>query len=230
MKTLVWKTLNKVLKLVRKRISSLSIDISHFRSKPFKRRSFEDVFCENSTAAGSTLRKWFKEGSYTPYECEICGKQPFWRGKPLTLILDHINGYNKDNRLENLRWVCPDCNSQLDTTNGKNQNHGIRKHYYCIDCGKELSCKSAERCFECAVKVRDKLQCVINEDNIVFPNANKPVYRNELKDLIRNKPFTYVGEYYGVSDNAVRKWCKRFGLPTKSLEIKKISDEDWEKI
>ena len=54
--------------------------------------------------------------------------------------------------------------------------------------------------------------------------------RDILKALIRNKPFTYVGEYYGVSDNAVRKWCKKFGLPTKSLEIRKISDEDWEKI
>ena len=39
------------------------------------------------------------------------------------MILDHINGDNKDDRLENLRWVCPNCNYQLDTTNGKNKKH-----------------------------------------------------------------------------------------------------------
>ena len=41
-------------------------------------------------------------------------------GKVLTLILDHKNGHNHDDRLENLRWVCPNCNQQLDTTNGRN--------------------------------------------------------------------------------------------------------------
>ena len=52
------------------------------------------------------------------------------------MILDHINGYNHDNRLENLRWVCPNCNYQLDTTNGKNVNHGVHTINTCIDCGK----------------------------------------------------------------------------------------------
>ena len=42
--------------------------------------------------------------------------KPIWQGKPLTLILDHINGKNNDDRLENLRWVCPNCNRQLPTT------------------------------------------------------------------------------------------------------------------
>ncbi len=39
----------------------------------------------------------------------------------MTLILDHINGENHDDRLENLRWVCPNCNQQLPTTGGRNQ-------------------------------------------------------------------------------------------------------------
>ena len=48
---------------------------------------------------------------------------PIWQGKPLTLILDHKNGNNRDNRLENLHWVCPNCNQQLPTTgyHGKNK-------------------------------------------------------------------------------------------------------------
>ena len=75
---------------------------------------------KDSTADQKTLRKWYIEGDYTPYKCAICGLSPYWNGQPLTLILDHINGENHDNRLENLRWVCPNCNQQLPTTNGKN--------------------------------------------------------------------------------------------------------------
>ena len=222
---------NVVLTPIRERVEKLDIDTSHFYTTKPTKRTEENVFCENSTASSKVLRKWYKKGEYTPYECAICSKQPFWMGKPLTLILDHINGYNKDNRLENLRWVCPDCNSQLETTNAKNINHGIRVHYYCVDCGRELSNKNSERCKNCNDKYLHELHIVNKEKGIYsFPNSNKLVYRDELKELIRTKPFTYVGEYYGVTDNAVRKWCKRINLPSKSTEIKQISDEDWEKI
>ena len=54
--------------------------------------------------------------------------------------------------------------------------------------------------------------------------------RDELKELIRHKPFTQIGKDFGVSDNAVRKWCKTYELPYKSSEIKKFSDEEWLKI
>ena len=73
-----------------------------------------------STINQKTLRRWYKKGNYTEYKCSICGLLPVWQNKELTLILDHINGLNNDDRLENLRWVCPNCNMQLPTTNGKN--------------------------------------------------------------------------------------------------------------
>ena len=107
---------------IRHRIDELQISTEHFslsNRRPIK-RSPENVFIENSTADQKTLRKYYHQGDYTPYVCSICGQEPFWNGKELTLILDHINGKNHDDRLENLRWVCPNCNQQLDTTNGKN--------------------------------------------------------------------------------------------------------------
>jgi 5-methylcytosine-specific restriction endonuclease McrA len=49
-------------------------------------------------------------------KCSIqeCGLTE-WCGRPIVLVLDHINGVNNDNRLENLRFLCPNCNSQQDT-------------------------------------------------------------------------------------------------------------------
>ena len=107
---------------LRNRIKELGISTEHFIRKPTVRTP-ENIFIENSTAAQKTLRKYYFEGKYTPYICSICGQLPEWQNKPLTLILDHINGNNKDDRLENLRWVCPNCNQQLDTTGSKNWRH-----------------------------------------------------------------------------------------------------------
>lgn len=105
---------------IRERIKSLGISTDHFETRVCIKRSPENIFIENSTADQKTLRKYYLNGNYTSYECSICGMLPIWQNKPLTLILDHKNGKNKDDRLENLRWVCPNCNQQLDTTGSKN--------------------------------------------------------------------------------------------------------------
>lgn len=59
---------------------------------------------------------------------------------------------------------------------------------------------------------------------------NPPINRKDLKQKIRTIPFTKIGEEYGVSDNAVRKWCKKYNLPYSSRKIKEYSDSQWEKI
>ena len=54
--------------------------------------------------------------------------------------------------------------------------------------------------------------------------------RETLKEEIRTIPFLKIGEKYGVTDNAVRKWCKHYNLPSKTKEIKKYSNAEWLKI
>jgi len=61
-------------------------------------------------------------------KCAICGMSPEWNGKPLVFILDHIDGHASNNRRENLRMICPNCDSQLDTYKSKNKC-GERSYY-----------------------------------------------------------------------------------------------------
>lgn len=60
--------------------------------------------------------------------CAICGMKPEWNGKKLVFILDHIDGHASNNQRNNLRCVCPNCDSQLDTYKSKNKC-GERSYY-----------------------------------------------------------------------------------------------------
>lgn len=68
----------------------------------------------------ASVRRVIIKDNLIPYECGECGISE-WNGKQLALHLDHINGKNGDHRLENLRFLCPNCHSQTDTYTGKNK-------------------------------------------------------------------------------------------------------------
>lgn len=106
---------------LKKYIKLYNIDISHFeKTYKYVKRTNEEIFKKDSEVSQHCLRDAYIKGNYTEYKCSICGQEPFWNGKPLTLTLDHINGKNHDNELSNLRWVCPNCDRQLDTFGYKN--------------------------------------------------------------------------------------------------------------
>ena len=104
---------------IKVRFNKLNLTENDFKVRTRINRNAENIFIENSTADQKTLRRWFSQGNYVEYKCSICGLKE-WQNKSISLILDHINGNNKDDRLCNLRWVCPNCNSQLETTGARN--------------------------------------------------------------------------------------------------------------
>jgi iron-sulfur cluster repair protein YtfE (RIC family) len=59
-----------------------------------------------------------------PHECEECGNDGEWRGKPISLHVDHIDGRHWDNRPENLRFLCPNCHAATSTYAGRNRRRG----------------------------------------------------------------------------------------------------------
>lgn len=82
--------------------------------------STEELF-STSKHPRNIIRKRIIEENLIEYKCAICGISE-WMGNPISLELDHINGVNNDNRLENLRFLCPNCHSQTITYGAKNKN------------------------------------------------------------------------------------------------------------
>ena len=84
-----------------------------------KRIPLDEMLTENSSYARVSIKRKLLSEGLIENICSICGLIG-WQGEELTMILDHINGINNDHRLENLRMLCPNCNSQQSTFSGKN--------------------------------------------------------------------------------------------------------------
>lgn len=83
----------------------------------------EDIFTENSDVSRISAKRRVLKENLIDNECSECGLKDTWNGKSIVLVLDHINGVNNDNRIENLRLLCPNCNSQTLTFSGRNVKH-----------------------------------------------------------------------------------------------------------
>ena len=114
-------------------IEKFGIDTSHFTGQNWakgthytgkRKYTIEEAFTENSNIKRNVIRDYVIKFNLIPYECQTCGNKGEWRNKKMALELDHINGINNDHRLENLRWLCPNCHAITDTYAGKN-NMGL---------------------------------------------------------------------------------------------------------
>ena len=103
-------------------IQENNLNISHFKKDRWssKEKSIEEVLKKDSCFSQKSLKNKIIKFKILEYKCEKCKNIGEWNNKKLILHLDHINGINTDNRIENLRFLCPNCHSQTDTYSGKN--------------------------------------------------------------------------------------------------------------
>mgnify|MGYP004654831785 CR=1 FL=1 len=162
------------------------------------------------------------------YEHIIMAEQKIGRLLMPEEVVHHVDHNKKNNSLDNLMVFA--------TTADHNAFHGgsicyitdngaykcDRKENRCIDCN-VLICSTSKRCHYCSSKYRQ-------QNLIKMFNRPELPDRNTLKSKIRNSSFVSIGLEYGVTDNRVRKWCKKFNLPYRSSEIKLYNDDDWERI
>ena len=115
--------------ITKTRIKNLGLDTSHFKGQAWNkgktlgpRKPVEELLVNDRKHPYQSFKlknRLLQEGIKI-HQCECCGITE-WRGKPTPLELDHINGINYDNRLENLRLLCPNCHAQTDTYRGRNK-------------------------------------------------------------------------------------------------------------
>lgn len=124
---------------LRKKIAEFNIDTSHFTGQLWnkgktketderiaaatlnkEKYNLEEVFCENSLITQKGLRGYVERHNILEYKCQFCGCDGHWLDTEISLEIDHINGINNDNRIENLRYLCPNCHATTETYRGKN--------------------------------------------------------------------------------------------------------------
>lgn len=186
-----WDTRTVGYRKLNKFILINNVNITHFetRSQQIKRQGLifskkiplSNILISGSTYSNTTkLKKKLYDEGLKERICEKCGQDEIWNSEKISLILDHINGIHDDNRIENLRIVCPNCNATLPT-----------------HCGKNIKVKKQFK-----IKVEDLISISKNLRKIERPPYIQLI--NEIKEL----GFTGTGRKYSVSDNSIRNWVK----------------------
>lgn len=171
-------------------------------------------------------------------KCENC-EITEWQGNKAPLELHHINGNNKDNSLENLQILCPNCHAQTKNYRALNKKKKvIKKSIEEIKDAISTSKNSRQALIKLGYDPRGGNYATINDIQIKYNIDFKPEIKKEKKLSVRTiadshfdlrrvewptrvellkmmwkEPLTKIGKKYGVSDNAIRKWAKHYGIP-----------------
>jgi hypothetical protein len=200
---------------LKKRVTALGISTAHFDPYAAVRERnnrgltpLDEVLVEGSTYSRASLKRRLYEAGLKRPVCELCEQGEEWKGRRISLIIDHVNGVRDDHRIENLRIVCPNCAAALDTHCGR-QNRTELEPRLCLLCNSEFVPRYAKQVY-CSAhcgrrQVRDR-----RRKPPVSPRKVERPPQGELVREVRRYGYLATGRKYGVSDNAIRKWIRQY--------------------
>lgn len=178
---------------------------------PPRRIPLEEILVEHSAYSRNHLKDRLFEEGVKERRCEFCAQGEKWLGRRMALILDHANGIADDNRLENLRILCPNCAATLDTHCGR-KNLAPPVFRECLTCGKAFRVKYRTHRYcrvECARRSPDRQLRFRGLPRPEDRRVERPPYWRLLEE-IEELGYRGIGRKYGVSDNAIRKWERQY--------------------
>jgi hypothetical protein len=201
---------------IKKCAIKFNIDFSHFPGRgwnkgkrlPSKNPLSEYLSGERFIKSNDLKQRLFKD-KIKNYKCEECNLSE-WRQQPIPLELHHIDSNPKNNNLTNLKILCSNCHS-LAHKNYKPKKVKESKLNKCANCLQ--TCKNkfcSEKCYHKSTKGT----CRNNSRKVIWPD------KETLINLVKEKPFLQIGHIFGVSDNAVRKWCNKYGIDISISKFK----------
>jgi hypothetical protein len=215
---------------LKKLIARYGLSIEHFDPYSAQRghrtlrpaMPLELILVEHSTYSRNHLKRRLYDAGLKSRVCEMCGQGEEWHGRPMAMILDHVNGVPTDNRLENLQIVCPNCAATLDTHCGR-KNRRDRRPRNCLWCGGEFIPKYSSHRYcspACGNHSRGP-----REPRPERRKVERPSYDQLMVD-VGSMSFVAVGRKYGVSDNAVRKWIRWYEYEREMEQTEETGEQD----
>lgn len=236
----------QIFKNVKEHLDKLNINYSHMKKPTLfrtnSRYSLEEILIENSSYTNMIQLKMrlIKEYDWK-YECSGCNKSTYsnnWVSDvPIPLEIDHINGVHSDNRIENIRFLCPNCHSFTENYKGKNMQIAIQNKNADIKVNKkayknvkkivssvlddiikqiEKPTNKIKKCVDCNIDVSKRAtRCGDCNYKLRFNNLGKkiderPSLETLNRDIAELKNFSAVGRKHNVCDNTIRKWIKNY--------------------
>ena len=176
------------------------------------------ILVKNSTYSRSHLKQRLYEAGVKVPICELCGQDESWRGRRMAMIVDHVNGVHDDNRLKNLRIVCPNCAATLDTHCGRKNGRGEARRRegrqrICAVCEREFTALSENQRYcsrECWIRdQRRRGRARLGRPQPHLRKVTRPPHDQLVSEIVTNG-YLATARKYGVSDTAVRKWVRQY--------------------
>ena len=196
---------------IKRRVIKLNIPYSHFLGQAWNkgrihgpRRPIEDYLSNKYPISSDALKKRLIREGFKKRNCESCGASK-WLDGEIPIDLHHIDGNHFNNTLSNLEILCPNCHTFGDAKHRSEAKppkirasnpKGVKISTICPQCGLGMARKSRV-CFKCYNLKKRKVS---------WPSGK------ELKTMVWSHSVSAIARKFGVSDNAVAKWCKGYGI------------------